>query len=381
MPVAAMTSRDRLLTAIRHEEPDRVPVSPRVSAWLLEYYGDASFETHLRCAEEFDWDLLYCHGGLTPNYVVDMPAHYDLPDVTVEQTRRPDGDFVVVERTFHTPAGPLSDCTRIPPARREYGISPNPVKVEHLVKSPEDLDRLPYLLPAPARNYDAYLEREKILGDRGLCELYVNGALDCRAGDARKMADLLTDALEAPEFFRRLLAIFHEHVLQITRAALEAGVRIVFDTWFFASLSAGWSPALWREFFLPLIREHIELVHSYGALYHYYDDGKCMAILPWLRDAGVDIFSTCTPPPVGDFDLARAKAEVGDRICLKGYVDLLYVVKRGTPELVDRTVREAMEIAKPGGGFILGSSDSFRDGTPLENIRAYFDAARRYGAY
>jgi len=62
-------------------------------------------------------------------------------------------------------------------------------------------------------------------------------------------------------------------------------------------------------------------------------------------------------------------------------VDLLYVVKHGTPELVDRTVREAMEIAKPGGGFIIGSSDSFREGTPMENIRAYFDACRKYGVY
>ena len=102
---------------------------------------------------------------------------------------------------------------------------------------------------------------------------------------------------------------------------------------------------------------------------------------PLLKEAGVDIFSTCTPPPVGDFDLAEAKRAVGDRICLKGYVDLLYVVKMGTPELIERTVAEAMEIGKPGGGFILGSSDSFRDGTPVENIRAYFDAARRYGRY
>jgi uroporphyrinogen decarboxylase len=379
--MAEMTSRERLLAAIHHQEGDRVPVSPRIAAWLLEYYGDASFETHVRCADEFGWDPLYCHSSLTPNYVVSMPAQYDLPDVEVDQTRRQEGDFVIVARTFHTPAGPLSDCTRIPPARREYGISPNPVKLEHLVKSPEDLDRLPYLLPRPVVNYDPYLGREKALGDRGLCELYVNGALDCRAGDARAMADLMTDALEQPEFLRRHLAIFHEHVLQVTRTALEAGVRIIFDTWFFASMSAGWSPALWREFFLPLIREHVELVHSYGALYHFYDDGRCMAIMPWLREAGVDIFSTCTPPPVGDFDLARAKAEVGDRICLKGYVDLLYVVKMGTPELVERAVRDALEIAKPGGGFILGSSDSFRDGTPVENVRAYFDAARRYGVY
>ncbi len=61
-----------------------------------------------------------------------------------------------------------------------------------------------------------------------------------------------------------------------------------------------------------------------------------------------------------------------------GYVDLIYVVQRGTPELIEQTVKEAIDVAGPTG-FILGSSDSFRDGTPVENIRAYFDAARKYG--
>jgi uroporphyrinogen decarboxylase len=84
---------------------------------------------------------------------------------------------------------------------------------------------------------------------------------------------------------------------------------------------------------------------------------------------------------VGDFDLAEAKATIGDKTTLKGYVDLLYVVKHGTPELVEQTVREAMEIAKPGGGFIIGSSDSFREGTPRENITAYFEACKKHGVY
>jgi uroporphyrinogen decarboxylase len=100
-----------------------------------------------------------------------------------------------------------------------------------------------------------------------------------------------------------------------------------------------------------------------------------------MKEAQVDVFETCCPPPVGDFDLAAAKRDIGDSVCLKGWTDLLYVVKRGTPELVERTVREGIETAAPGGGFILGSSDSFRDGTPLENIEAYFAAAHKYGVY
>ncbi len=78
---------------------------------------------------------------------------------------------------------------------------------------------------------------------------------------------------------------------------------------------------------------------------------------------------------------AWMNAEFGDEVTLKGYVDLLYVLKHGTPELVAETVREAMEIAKPGGGFIIGSSDSFREGTPPENLEAYWRACLQYGRY
>ena len=62
-------------------------------------------------------------------------------------------------------------------------------------------------------------------------------------------------------------------------------------------------------------------------------------------------------------------------------MDLLYVIIEGTVELIEDRVREAIEIAAPGGGFVLGTSDSIREGTPVENVRAYFEAAHRYGAY
>jgi uroporphyrinogen-III decarboxylase len=153
---------------------------------------------------------------------------------------------------------------------------------------------------------------------------------------------------------------------------------VVFGSWYYNSLSAGWSPAMYRELFLPQLRAQVALTHRYGALYDYYDDGKVRGIADMVAAAGVDCFETLTPPPVGDCDLAALKQSIGDRVCLKGYTDLLYVIKHGTPELVERTVREACETAGPTG-FILGTSDSIREGTPRENVETYFRAAREYG--
>jgi len=125
----------------------------------------------------------------------------------------------------------------------------------------------------------------------------------------------------------------------------------------------------------------VNITHQYNAYYDYYDDGNLNASMEMISDAGVDVLETCTPPPVGDFDLVLAKEKIGVKTTIKGYIDLIYVVKFGNPELIDKTIKDVMEIAKPGGGFIIGSSDSFRDGTPKENIIAYFKACKKYGKY
>jgi uroporphyrinogen decarboxylase len=289
---------------------------------------------------------------------------------------------VRVRRTVQTPAGSLSDETFLAPPGREYGVSPSPVKREHLLKEPNDLDKLCYLMPLPVQpNLHDYFEIERLIGDAGLVEMTLNPPLDHFLGDARGLPQLMIDYYEDRSFFDRMLAFFGEYSLALLKASLEEGVRTVFHTWYYASLSAGWSPAIFRECFVPIMRQHADLVHRYQGLYHVYDDGKMRSTLGDYVNAGADVLETLTPPPVGDVDLAEAKRLYGSQTCLKGYVDLLYVLKMGTVEDVVRTVQAALEVAMPGGGFILGTSDSIREGTPAENVRAYFETAHRYGRY
>lgn len=376
-----MTGRERLMAAISHQEPDRVPISPRYHAWLISEYGRRVPLQRVRDEIFPHLDFMHIIGSPTPNYIYSCRDEYNLPEVEVEQKRYEEGEYEVVERTFRTPAGELSDRTKIPPSGREFGVSPNPIRTEHLIKHREDLDRIPYIMPEISTNFDPYHRAKEIIGDRGIVMVCIRSALDHHAGDARDMQDIMMDYYDDRAFFDDLLGYFHDHSLREMKAALEAGVEAIFGSWYFNSVSSGWSPAMYEEIFVPQIRDHVELAHSYDALYDLYDDGKLADIMEMIADTGIDVLETCTPPPVGDFDLREAKEKIGETTTIKGYVDLLYVVKHGDPELIEQTIAEAMEIAKPGGGFIIGTSDSFREGTPEENMAAYWEACLEYGRY
>lgn len=388
----SMSSRERLLAAIRGQEPDRVPISPRMHPFLLGYYGCACWLHYLKAQAEFDFDPIiliqpwhHVKPDILPNLLAyPLEADYSLlPDVVTTMTVTPKGDGIFrIRRSFETPAGTLTDEIEKLPQHSSYGIDPTPTIVEPLLKSEEDLDALPFLFPAPGRLSLADLEvMKEAVGERGLIEVQVDSAVDQRAGDALGLANMMMASMDNPDFVQDLLRVCQEQVLRETKAVLEAGAPMIFASWFYASLSAGWGPAHFRKFFLPLLNEHVALVHSYGAVYHYYDDGEFMANLATVVDAGVDLISTLPGPPAGNVDLATVKASVGDRVCLKGNIDLLYVLKEGTTSDIDEVVKTAIEAAAPGGGYILATSDAVRDGTPPQNLHAFCDAGRRYGDY
>jgi hypothetical protein len=377
-----MTSRARLLAAIHHQEPDRVPVGPRIWAWLLERYGSQNWPYALVAAREFDFDPLICLDAPYANYIGDLRADGEqLSDVRINLQIERSEQYSFIRRTVHTPAGTLSDAVRQFKPGSGYGADPNPEWLERLIKDSSDLPALRYLLQeARPEDFRDIVAVQGLVGEQGLVQVYIHSPLDHRAGWTMNMADFMAATIQQPELVRDLLDLFQHYTLAQIRCALQAGLQAVFVPWYFASMSAGWSPAFYARCLLPLVKEQVALVHEYGAIYHYYDDGKSMTILPWLAEAGVDIVSTVPPPPMGDVDLAEAKHCVGERICLNGNIDIVNVIKDGTPELIQERVRQAILVAAPGGGFVLGTSDSIRDAPPA-NVSAYFQAARRFGIY
>jgi len=379
-----MTPRERLLAAIRFEGPDRVPVSPRMWRYMLKHDGTQGMDAYLGYVESHGLDPLLAVQIVPLAFVrVSRSAPFqDSDDVRVTTQEEMDGDTRIVSRRFETPAGVLSDRTRIPPPRKEFGIAPDPHVEEHLINSKDDFPAFKYLVEAWGKRYAVPDIRATIdhIAGRGLLAIGSVSALSDNAGAAYAMEKMMVDCYENPDFVHELLDVFHTPLMGVLKEGLEKGAEMVYSSAYYESMSAGWSPKLYREFFLPLIQQQVDLAHSYGVPYHHYDDGKVRETLPMLREVGVDLVSTIPPPPVGDVTPADARELAGTDVCLNGGIDTVNVMWRGTPADVDARVKEAIEqAALPEGGYILGTSDSITEQTPVENFEAFFAAVRKYG--
>ena len=378
-----MTSKERLLAAIAHKEVDRVPISPRMNLWAADLYGTYSWLQQLKLQAEFDMDMLIDVNFNLPNYInYPFSGDYrDLVDVSVEIDVENQGEVNVIKRCFHTSDGILKDEIALAHPRGRYGISPSPTHIEPLVKTIDDVDRIRHLLPDPQTFLNInWREIIEIIGDRGLLQVHPKMMMSGMTA-AMGMSEVMVGFYMERDIFDGLLKVYGEYFQKVTRAILEHGAEIVFVSWHNFGVSAGWSPKIYREAFKPWVKANVDLVHEYGVIYNYFDNGPIMPLLEDVAEVGADIVSTLCPPPVGDVDLAETKRLVGDKLCLNGNVDAIWVVQRGTPEQVRDAVRETIHIGAPGGGFILGNSDCFFDQTPRENIDAFFEAAHEFGRY
>jgi len=371
-----LSSKERILRAMRQEETDYVAVSPRMWKFNTMYYGDDSLASNLKAKKEFDFDpICYVYGSIPNLYNAIIPDESILPkEVKFSCKQHEEGDFNILERKFETPAGVLTDCYKIP-LRGTYDITHN----EYLLKSKEDLAKLRYLTAKPLESeLDFYTNMKTEAKEEVLVTPYVRILFNDMAAVQSPVESMML-TVEDPEFLREMLEILFMPCIEDTKAYLERGAEIIFLSGFHISLSVGWSPNNYREFFLPYIKKLVSMAHDAGAVVHFYDDGKLLGVLPILLESGIDALSTCTPPPAGDFNFEQAKAIVGNKLTLMGYVDIEKVLHKGTPQLVDKTVKEAVEKGAYDNAFIISSSDGILRQTPLENLRAYFDAGRKYG--
>ncbi|MCP4168211.1 MAG: hypothetical protein GY759_20290 [Chloroflexi bacterium] len=193
------------------------------------------------------------------------------------------------------------------------------------------------------------------------------------------LSDAMKMCYEQRDLMEEMLDVSADYSAKLLQAAIEAGL----DTYLMADDFA-WKeglfipPALFKEIWLPRAQKVIAPALSAGIPIFFHSDGKCDDAMDWLIDSGFDGFNPMDPYGV---DYRDYKKRYGDRVTLMGNIDVEFPLVHGSPDEVDKDVREHMEVLKPGGRYIAGSSHSVTNFVPHENYLAMLNAIHKYGVY
>lgn len=390
-----MTSRERLLTAIRGEVPDRVPVSlficdgghflnqlhPEIDSWdherlqlkVIELQKQFGADVFVRMLYGVN-DPLFIHmGGLNTSLQTES---WEVSSEVLEN-----GNTRIERSIIRTPGGALTQdfsTTEVRPGTFVFACTRKPVQCE------QDLDlairyepRMPACWKEQVKSRVARIR--SALGDSGILGTWTpHGPFN--------NASLLVDhdvlyslfRVDYP-FYEKLMNFAMERILDYTAAIDEAGPDVHCVG---GNVPGGFlGRANYDRFVLPFERKYIEFVQRNGRPAMYHNCGQIMNLVESYKALGARIVEPFSPPPLGDADLQRVKAAVGGAYVILSGIDQVNILQGGTKEQVRQATIDAIEAGKPGGGFILQPVDFLEYGTPVENVETYVQTALEHAAY
>ena len=346
-----MNSRQRVLTAFAHQEPDRVPAWCGASA---EFWSKAKRELGL------DDEGLRIRFGDDFRRVV---APYAAPPVALLPGAACVTPFGVERSGFgygQPISHPLADATLA--AVHDYPW-PDPSRVD-VSKVRSEAER--------------YARQYAILG--GDWSPFWHDLIDLVGME--KMYFLMYDQ---PELVDALLGHLVDYYAAASQRIFDAAADAL-DIFFIGNdFGSQRGPLLgepmFRRFILPHLARLVDLGHAYGLKVMMHCCGGIAELIPSMIEIGLDGLHAVQPCCRG-MDLGELKGRFGRKILFNGAIDSHHVVIEGDPASVRERTREVLQIMKPGGGYVAGAShDTILEETPVENVLAMFDAIREFGAY
>ena len=193
------------------------------------------------------------------------------------------------------------------------------------------------------------------------------------------LEDCMTLVHSDRDFIEELLDISADYWRKFVGRAVDEGVDFVWaadDLAFKTGLFL--PPDLLDELWVTKLRRILEPALNAETPVMFHSDGKIDDLVPMLIDLGIDCIQPMDPYGV---DYREYKKRFGGRVCLAGNIDIEFPLAHGTPEDVEKDVKEHMEVMKPGGGYICCSSHSIVNYIPHENFIAMINAVHKYGGY
>ena len=354
---AAMTSRERVLAAFAHEEPDRVP------RWC----------------------------GASPEFLAKAKRHLGITDTEQLFVRFGD-DFRRVHARFTGPdefspdkrLSPGSTCrTPFGIERHGYGYGQ---PLSHPLANATLKEIHDYPWPDPAWMDVTHIRTEALAWNRQYAILggdwspFWHDAIDLLG-----METLLLKLYDEPEVVGAVLQHVMDYYAAVSQRIFAAAGDAI-DIFFIGNDFGGQTgplmgEQLFRRFMFPHLQRLCRLGHDHEKKVMMHCCGSYVPLMPAMVEAGLDGLQALQPT-TPDMQPAALKARFGRQLVFNGCIDSHHVLIEGTPDLVRQRTREVLKIMAPGGGYILSAShDYLLDETPVENVLAMFDAVAEFGRY
>lgn len=345
-----MDSRERVLTAIDLEEPDRVPllevgVSDKV---LDELFPSVPKKKRFVALSNLGLDALAVWPFLNAN------------------NSKPLGDDQY-----------LDEFGRV--FTKKVSFSMSDFYLRGTLNTPEKYDA--FQRPNPLDPWRAQYFKECVEASEGkLFLIPCCGSIFEVAIEAVGFVDFFKALYSNPSFIRRVIKDHADYTIQLGNFLIDAGAEALLVADDFAYKTGPFiSPRHWNEFVYPELRRVCDIFHKRGIPVLIHSDGNLSSLLNGIVNAGIDAIQPLEP--TAGMRLRDVKSEYGDRLCLIGNIDVAYTLASGTTEQVVEDVKAAIRDAAYGSGYILGSGHTIHDSVSPQNFVTMIKAAKKYGKY
>lgn len=392
-----MTSRERLRIAMRLGTPDRVPVMCQLA--LGHYFLQAGLDpievwhdTHAFAEALVRLQPRYGFDGI----LVNLPGRDPRWRAHVRGIDTHGTDRIVTWRDGCRTIAPHDDNPHVfkPDGTRGFPrlAEVDPEKLFYV--EPHDIAGVTYpqtwgfgadpAEPGPGFFPPWHFDTLRAVVARAGADVSIHGEVFSPFSQLMELLEL-TSAMMAlvddPKKVEACLARLTEGAIALAVGQAEAGADAILISSAFAG--AGFiSRRHYTRFVQPYERALVSGIrarhdvpvytHTCGAI------GDRLDLMEATGTCGID---TLDPPPLGTVDLAEARRLTRGRLFLKGNLDPVNTVLRGTPAQVLDAARRCLAIAGPGGGYILSTACSIAPAAPPANILAIAEAAERFGRY
>ncbi|UCD00576.1 MAG: hypothetical protein JSV23_06710 [Promethearchaeota archaeon] len=390
-----MQARERIITTIEHEEPDRVPSFETSvdNLQVCEHFGEKYFIDEVVKMQSFCHNLCFRSEKLLSKFMNFMTKK----DFAIKKAIEPwiklytkIGFDMVTSALCHHPL-----------IFKKNGWIDEFGRKMTFKKNPEDSMSLLYYTGGTFRTFDDYQQFPRLDPDNILREKMYKTSKKIEANLKGKIFVIpyINGIMEATwegfglENFSKILGkrnqikeIFDDRgtlALELTKRIIdwgETGAIYMTDDYGYKH-GLFMSPNNYRTYVIPWIHQICKTAHKADLKVILHSCGDIFPIFEDLVKAGIDVINPIEPTTANpEYDIFKLHERFGDKITFCGNLSPQILATGETSEVETYSKRLIQELA-PGGGYIFSSGHSINPAVKLENFFAMRRILEKYGKY